>query len=427
MAAEPPAGGKQPETATVPAWLAWAPRVVTDRRWAGPLSACALGLGLFVGVAIGPGASGGLASGAGQIIRLPAGLFGSEGSGGDNSGEGEGSGSGAPLAALGSPVGNSAIPVGPAAPPAAPPAALPLAPVPSPVPTAPSTPQAPHAPVRPGQHHRPTSPDHNPPPQKPKLEGVVVHVNPAADSYTVASPGGGLSAVHASKLPDPGARVEVPVRDLFNGTYAEDGRRVRSGSASSAKLTGIVTFRDPATGSYAVSKRGVSVLVGVHPDPGPSEVPAPPQPGSYVEVDVKIEKADPQTRASRRGSAGESQPCTPDADPLPPPQVEPLAHLWQRSLEVKDRFDYSDLEGIVAACPETGGLVLSADDIREGGRDLTFTAARGIDLARLSLGESVDATATIAEDGSLSLSGVVSDEGAAGADDASSGQGDLAG
>ena len=203
LAAEPPAGGKQPETATVPAWLAWAPRVVTDRRWAGPLSACALGLGLFVGVAIGPGASGGLASGAGQIIRLPAGLFGSEGSGGDNAGEGEGSGSGAPLAALGSPVGNSAIPVGPAAPPAAPPAALPLAPVPSPVPTAPSTPQAPHAPVRPGQHHRPTSPDHNPPPQKPKLEGVVVHVNPAADSYTVASPGGGLSAVHASKLSRP--------------------------------------------------------------------------------------------------------------------------------------------------------------------------------------------------------------------------------
>ena len=45
--------------------------VVTDRRWAAPLSALALGFGLFVGIAIGPGAAGSLATGAQQIIELP--------------------------------------------------------------------------------------------------------------------------------------------------------------------------------------------------------------------------------------------------------------------------------------------------------------------------------------------------------------------
>ena len=112
----------------------------------------------------------------------------------------------------------------------------------------------------------------------------------------------------------------------------------------------------------------------------------------------------------------------------PPPAIEPLARLWQSSLEVKDHFDYSDFEGIVIACPETGKLVLSADDIREAGSDLTFTAAEGIDLSKLTIWASRSTSAaTIGEDGSLELSGVVSDEGIAGADDASAGQGDLAG
>ena len=45
--------------------------VVTDRRWAAPLSAMALGFGLFVGVAIGPSAAGSLA-GTAQIAEQAA-------------------------------------------------------------------------------------------------------------------------------------------------------------------------------------------------------------------------------------------------------------------------------------------------------------------------------------------------------------------
>ncbi len=432
----------------LPPWLAWASRVVTDRRWAAPLSACALGLGLFIGVAVGPGAAGGLASGAGQIIRLPAALFGS--GGGDTADTSGGGGSNAPLAALGSPVGNSQTPA-PAAP-----VAPPVSPVPFPsatpsVPSSGPAPTPPEPPARPKQQHNPTPPKHEPPPKQQTLRGVVVHVNAAAHSYTVAASGGGdLNAVHASTLPEPGTKVKVPVRPLFNGTYAEDGDRSAKGRAESAELTGIVTFRDPTTDSYTVSKRGISTLVRVRPDGSDSQVP-PPDLGSYVDVEVEIESAPaqrarrlrpgkligaltrllaadrkkPGTATARAGDA--PQDCTPDASPDPPPEIEPGASLWQSSIEVKDQFTYSDFEGIVISCPETRKLVLSADDIREGGQDLTFTAVKRIDLSKLTIGDSVDVTATIGEGGSLSLSGVVSDEGAAGANDSSSGQGDLAG
>ncbi|MGE0067628.1 MAG: hypothetical protein AB7T48_09785, partial [Solirubrobacterales bacterium] len=50
--------------------LQWAALPVTDRRWAAPMAAVALGFGLFVGVAIGPGASGTLAGGVPQVIAV---------------------------------------------------------------------------------------------------------------------------------------------------------------------------------------------------------------------------------------------------------------------------------------------------------------------------------------------------------------------
>ena len=52
--------------------LRWAALPVTNRRWAAPLAALALGFGLFAGVAIGPGATGTLATGAPQVIELPS-------------------------------------------------------------------------------------------------------------------------------------------------------------------------------------------------------------------------------------------------------------------------------------------------------------------------------------------------------------------
>lgn len=65
--------------------LRWAALPVTNRRWAAPLSALALGFGLFVGVAIGPSTAGSMATGAAQIIEIPL-LGGSAGAGGDGGG-----------------------------------------------------------------------------------------------------------------------------------------------------------------------------------------------------------------------------------------------------------------------------------------------------------------------------------------------------
>jgi hypothetical protein len=77
-------------------------------------------------------------------------------------------------------------------------------------------------------------------------------------------------------------------------------------------------------------------------------------------------------------------------------------------------------------CP--GGLVFSSDDIREAGRDLGAIAIpAGIDPAKLSRGQAVQLAVDVADDGALTLKGVTSDQGAAGADDASQGQGTLTG
>jgi hypothetical protein len=62
--------------------LHWAALPVRDRRWAAPLSAVALGFGLFVGVAIGPGAAGTFGTGVAQVIEIPG--FGGEETAGDD-------------------------------------------------------------------------------------------------------------------------------------------------------------------------------------------------------------------------------------------------------------------------------------------------------------------------------------------------------
>jgi hypothetical protein len=67
--------------------LRWASLIVTDRRWAAPLSALALGFGLFAGVAIGPSAPGTLATGVQPIIEIPGFIGGTsdDGEDGDSS------------------------------------------------------------------------------------------------------------------------------------------------------------------------------------------------------------------------------------------------------------------------------------------------------------------------------------------------------
>lgn len=408
--------------------LRWASLPVTDRRWAAPLAALALGFGLFAGVAIGPGATGTLATGAPQVIELPSLLAGGDGeeeagaaSGGESGGSADSAGAGSGEAAFPEEEASAAAFESSFAEEAAP-----EAPAPEPAPS-----KEPEDEAEDEEEAQP-------------MGGVVVHTNPAAGSYTVVETGGLMNAIHATKLPTPGTKVSVPVRTLANGTFAEQGKRKQIGTRTSATLAGIVTFvdTDPAAPAYAVSKRGSSVLIHVRPDPTGAPV-ALPQRGAYAVIIVDIEKTQPTVVPLPTATEAPAPPptvtepaavlpvpapaCAPDAA-QPPVVPAPTAILWQRSIEADGApFASSDFAGVVSAiCPATAQLAISGDDLRQSGKDLVFTVPKSIDLGGLAVGDSVAATADFEADGSLTLTGLASDERIKGADDADAAQGDLA-
>ncbi len=357
--------------------------VVTDRRWAAPLSAAALGFGVFAGVAIGPGTAGSLATGAQQIIEIPV----SGGAEGQSGGGGRGVASTEPATpSLGGEAGGAFEEALPSTVPLAPEPLSPPAPEPAPEP---------------------------PPAEEPEeektegqmFEGTVVQVSPAAGSYAMAIKSSELVSVHAAELPDPGTKLSVPLRPLANSTYAEADEletEKKKANATEVAFDGTVTFADPnpAAPAYTISGRGSSLLVHVAPDPS-GAAPVLPAIGSLVAVTAKIE-----------------------------PSAEPKASstLVQSKLKVESvpPSSYLELAGIVKEIlPETSQLLISADWAGESESTLTLTIPPEIDATKLKLGGSYLATAEVAEDGSLALKGIAGDERTKGADDASSAQGDL--
>ncbi len=357
--------------------LRWATLPVTSKRWAAPLAALALGFGIFAGVAIGPSATGSLAT-APYLIEMPSPA--SNNSGGEEEGEEEFEAEGGEETAFGGEeeVGGFEE-------------------------------EASFAPVveegtfeaqeeTPAEKNpaplKEEEPEKSEEPEAEELAGTVVHVNAAAGSYTIAEVGGLMSAVHAGKLPATGAKIEVPIRALANGTLAEAGKRVKTKTTKAAELAGIVSFvnADPLAPAYTVSNKGTSALVHVTPDPS-GALPELPVLGAYVTVNAGIEAGRlTQTQLSSGGA--------------------PFTHV--------------ELEGIVGAVEtETAHLLLSADDIRESGLDLTLNVPADLDLTKLTVGTSVLVGADIVADGSLTLTGLASDERAKGAEDAKSAQGDL--
>jgi hypothetical protein len=156
---------------------------------------------------------------------------------------------------------------------------------------------------------------------------------------------------------------------------------------------------------------------------------APPKVGSFVDVTVHIgnpfQPIEPATWAT-------DDACTPpynEQSGLPTPAVK-ASELTQTAVNVTAQKTSGPLEAVVqTVCPGTSPkVVLSADDVREAGRDLAeLDVPTGIDLAKLSPGEAVQAAVDIDQDGKLTLRGITSDQGAAGANDTTQGQGTLAG
>ncbi|HWA55541.1 MAG TPA: hypothetical protein VG816_15335 [Solirubrobacterales bacterium] len=358
--------------------LRWMAVPVTSKRWAAPLAALALGFGIFAGVAIGPDASGSLAT-APYLIAMSSPPS-NDGSGGEEEAEEEFEAEGGEEAAFGGEEEAGGFEEEAS-----------FAPVveegsfePEEEAPAETTP----APLKEDKGEASEGPEAE------ELTGTVVHVNKPAGSYTVAEVGGLMSAVHAGKLPAAGTKVEVPIRALANGTLAEAGKRVKTKTTKAAELAGIVSFvdADPLAPAYTVSNKGTSALVHVTPDPS-GALPALPVLGAYATVKVTIEG--PRLLQTQLTAAG-----------------APFTHL--------------ELEGIAGAFEaETAHLLLSADDIGESGLDLTLNVPATIDASKLTPGESILASADIGADGSLTLTGLAGDERSKGAEDIEAAQGDL--
>lgn len=372
--------------------------VVTDRRWAAPLSAMALGFGLFLGVAIGPGAAGSLAGDAGSIVAF------------------------APTEEEEPEAVETASREEPSSEPEA--EAEPLV-EPEPFESSLEEPVLEPAPLA-----APAPEEEAPPAEEPveeeateaqQLKGAVVHVNPAAASYTMAIAGGELVSVHAGKLPAAGEKLTVEAAPLPNNTFAEEDRE-KGGTTKQESIRGVVTWvsADPARPTYAVSGRGSSILIQGAADQLPV-------PGAYATVGIQIEPppaapAPPETPPP----APEGAPaCAPD--PALPPAPAPKQVLVQRSLKAEaEPATYFDLAGIVSAvCPATGQLLISADDTRASESDLLVAVPPAIKTAKLKVGDSVVATATLEAGVPLTLAGLASDEETRGAEDASLAFGDL--
>jgi hypothetical protein len=449
-------------------FLRWAALPISDRRWTAPLSAIALGFGLFIGVGMSPGLN--ASHGTSPIVQLAQSPEGVDGSHPGDAGDSDSP------PALGSPVANAAAPpASPSAGPSVPPPAAPTTTAPPP----PTTTTPPPTTTTTDQTPADTPPD-NTDDEQIVLKGTVIHVNPEADSYGLTTEKGQLSAVHARKLPEVGAKLEVPVRELANGTYAEDGKETADGHATSAKFQGLVTYVDPVTGNYTVSRRGSSIFVRLDP----AAASDPPAVGSLVTVDAAIAKVDttvgaptdptPTDPAPTEPAPTEPAPTdpaptdpttttptttTPTTSPRPvarratpvidlapivlpdlpqgcgtrPRDPDPPENtLVERSRDSGSEFlGYSDFEGTVqGVCPDLGVLILSADDVGEAGADLAFAVPddAGIDLDSIKPGDVIDASATIADDSlDLSLTGISGEGGIGEADDADLAQGDQAG
>jgi hypothetical protein len=401
--------------------MRWAALPIVDRRWTAPMSAIALGFGLFVGVAIGPGAEGTLGTPSPMVVEVapPADTQtaavpgGGDGGGSSGGGEGQNGGGSQGDGGNGGPASSpdlGDLPSDPSAPVFDTPSVTP------PVTTAP--PPVVGAPADDGTTTGGgTTADEGGSGggQEPAdeevavaLTGTVVHVNPAAASFTIATEDRRLIAIHSHKPPGIGREIEVEATQLANGTYVDAGKRDLGGLRGRAGFDGTVSFRDPVTGAYTVSAPGVSLLVRGGAQRTPPDV------GARVEVDARIADNVEALPVSTPGEEG----CGTPPKPLKPQRTA----LEQTGIEVADgeRATSTDIETIVqGVCRDQRKLIVSADDLRESGRDLSIRVPKEIRIGALKPGQVLKLGAEIGDGAALRLTTVAGDEGKRGAENPS--------
>lgn len=230
------------------------------------------------------------------------------------------------------------------------------------------------------------------PAQAATVNGVVVHHNNKAGSFTVAARSGALRAVHARRKPPLGRHVKVTARKLRNGTFA--ARTVKVGAKRSrVRVRGTVTFVNRRARRFVVSARGVSLVVRVPGGGRAVAAGALPQQGDQVTVDANVDEQTGDLEANGVDNHGEDNGTI-------------------------------ELEGVVQAIDaEKGILTISGDD--EGGSgSLTVLLPAGFDASVYRVGDPVELRATLNPDGTYSAVGSSGDQGVKEADNASDDQGE---
>jgi hypothetical protein len=373
--------------------LRWAALPVVDRRWTAPMAATALGFGLFVGVAVGPGTQVTQGAPGTMTVQVPQTPPADQTAAAPPAGDGPGGGKPEHGGAGGGahPGDGSSTPPPAPSPPVEPPTSPPVT----------SPPPAVTSPPVTSTTNTTTTTATQPTDEAPKtLSGTVVHINPAADSYAIADDGK-LVAIHSHHPPNLGKSIEVEAKVLANGTYTEVGNRSEHGDEGQATFTGTVSFSDTKQRIYTVSAPGVSVLVRGGASPAV---------GDTVEVRVRITDNASSLPVVEPGEAG----CG-DPPALPKP---PRSTLEQVSLNVDSAASSTGVEGIVeGVCGNPRKLIVSADDIRESGHDVAILVPKEFELGRIDTGDVLRLTTSILGSGSLQLETLAGDKGGEGADD----------
>lgn len=353
----------------------------------------ALAFGLMVGLAIAPGW--GNAGSKGPVIALPAGEPPAASDGGEDEstasvslqppagGEGSSSdltGEPQPAAQDSAPTTSLTTDVGPDT----------EAPDETPTPESPSKDYADPPPKEdPGEEVEPG----------PSMTATVVAADEAG--YAVADKAGNLLYVHFSaanaKAPKVGRRIGTDIDPVDNGTFVQSGPLEDKGKASSLKLSGFVSFVDPASGVITVSSRGVSIAVNAASAIAKSDIP--PVQGAWVTGTVSFGKATKESGQTDEGEDETEEVTEEEPIKLPALTAKSIEGGEQPSSEI-------DLSGPVKWDKVTRDLTIGADGFGVLNRELTIKVPKSLTLKGIKVGLAYAASVKIAKNGGLSLIGL---------------------
>ena len=276
--------------------------------------------------------------------------------------------------------------------------------------------------------------------EEPGLSATVVGADNAG--YAVADSAGNLLYIHypnpASTEPKVGKRIATDIQPVDNGTFVQSDALESKGSASSSKLSGVVSFIDPDSGVITVSSRGVSVAVNA--EKAMEKSASPPVLGSWVTGTIDFPFATGSrlvgtgrrlTDRAPRGAANSTPSISPQSEEEPigeqpveeepvddetsddpaddPVEEEPITipAITVKSIEATgDPLTQIEMTGPVSWDSETRQLTISADGFGVLNREVVIGVLKKMALKGIEDGLNYAASIDLGTSGALSLAGL---------------------